>query len=245
MYKRYVHLALTIAMGMGFSSATVNGESSSARTPEIRALAIGLQDDLKQLEILDASMQSVGQLSLRPFAFSKGFTCPIVGGQLLFGVSAGTDKDGNPLFEQIATYDWENGDEQVCLLFLPRSLVEAEAQSSQKYTIERIDMSTKSFESGHSKIINLTPLDTLVRAGEHEIAVEPWDRAEISKIEELTGIKMAQITISYFKEDTEQVAYQSRVRYTESARTLILIYTDSRNGRTTTRIISDSGRLFR
>lgn len=239
MIKRYANFALMVLLSFCATYA-INAKDS----PELRALAIGLENGLKNLEILDANLQPVGQLSLRQFAFSKEFTCPVVEGQLIFGIPDGVDANGNPKYKRVASVDWKNSYNQACLLFLPKSLKSDENQGIEEYTIQLLDMNTKTFGLGHSKIINLTSLNTFVQVGEHEATVAAWEKAEFSKVEELTGVNMAQINVSYYQDDTEHVAYQSRVRYSENMRNIILIYTDNRSQRTTARIIKDTGRLF-
>ena len=239
MVKRYSYYALTILLSICATSTV-----SAKDTPELRALAIGLENNLKTLEILDTELQPVDKLSLRPFAFSKSFTCPIIEGRLIFGIADGVDEAGNPKYKQIASFEWEESYEQVCLLFLPKSLMPDDNPDVAEYTVQVLDMNTKVFKMGHSKIVNLTPLETVVQVGEHEASIAAWDRAEFSKVEELTGVNMANISVSYLEKDTKHVAYQSRIRYSDDMRSVMIVYTDSRSERTMVRIIKDTGRLF-
>ncbi|MGJ8653599.1 MAG: hypothetical protein ACSHX8_10035 [Opitutaceae bacterium] len=248
MIKRYTHYALTILLSLWITSGTAHGklfasESKSIESPKIRALAIGLEGGLKDLEILDANLKSSGKLSLRQFAFSKTFTCPIVDGEIRFGVPSGTSITGKKKFRQVASFKWKDSYEQVCLLFLPKSLMVDDSRSTIEYTIQLINMSTDSFELGHTKIVNLTPLNTIVNAGEHNATVAAWDRLDFPKIEKTTGVNMAQLDVSYIKEGTEHNAYQTRMRYQETTRYITIIYTDTEKDKVSVCIVKDFGRF--
>lgn len=245
MIKRTIHTALAIILTLCITSGTAHGKwfgsgtPTDLESPQMRALAIGLENGLKTLDILDENHQSVGKLSLRQFAFSKTFTCPIVEGQLRFGVPDGMDDDGNPHFKLVASFDWKESTQQVCLLFLPRSLNIDGAQSTADYTIQLIDMSAESFELGHTQVINLTSFNAIVRVEEHSATVAPWDRTQFSKIEESTGVNMAQFEVSYLEDGTEHNAYQARIRYLDRIRYIAFIYTDTKRERIAVRIVKD------
>ncbi|MDP4645217.1 MAG: hypothetical protein NWS71_12315 [Opitutales bacterium] len=236
MIKQYAQYALTILISLWFTSVTAHGAQES---PPIKVLAIGLENGIKKLEILDAKLQSVGQLSLREFSYSKAFTGPIVEGKLLFGIADGLDKRGKPKFKQIASFEWNDSNEKTALLFIPKSLMAGSNQSTAEYIIQALDMNPVSYKLGHTRIINMTPHATLVRAGEHSISVAAWDRAEMPKVTDLNNMNMAQIDITYFEEGTENNVYQTRMRYLDRIRYTIVIYSDLKNERITSRIIKD------
>ncbi|CAA6677582.1 MULTISPECIES: hypothetical protein [unclassified Lentimonas] len=211
-------------------------------TPTMRAIAVGLEKGLTDLEILDAKLQSVGQLSLRQFGYSKGFTSPIVEGELLFGIPDGIDEDGNPKFKLVASFKRAEFDKETCLLFLPKSLMADEQQSTTEYIIQLMDMSLSSFQFGHTRIINLTPWETNVSVGEQNTTVTAWNRSTFAKIQETSGVSMAQVEVSYIQDGTANMAYQTRIRYQEDIRYTIFIYSDIKNERIRVRVVKDLSR---
>ncbi|MGJ8650198.1 MAG: hypothetical protein ACSHX4_07555 [Opitutaceae bacterium] len=236
MIKQYAQYALTILLSLWFTSVAAHGAQES---PRIKALAIGLENGIKKLEILDAKLQSVGQLSLREFNYSKAFSGPIVEGKLLFGIADGLDKRGKPKFKQIASFDWNDSNEKTALLFIPKSLMEGSDQSTAKYIVQALDMNTDTYKLGHTRIINITPHAALVSAGEHSIPVAAWGRAEMSKVKDINEMNMAQTDIIYFEDGTENSVFQTRMRYLDRIRYTIVIYSDLKNKRITSRIIKD------
>ena len=250
MIKRYTHYALTIILSIWITSGTAHGKlfvskPAALESPEIRALAVGFENGLENLEILDAKLKPVGQLALRQFGFSKAFTCPIVEGKIRFGVRDGSTIIGKKKYRLVASLDWKDSYKQVCLLFIPKSLTENAAQDAAEYTIQIMDMSTQSFGLGHTKIINLTPNKSMVSVGEHKTTVEAWSESQLSKVKERSNMNMAQVGVSYMKEGTEHDAFQSRMRYLETTRYITFIYTDTKKDRIAVRIVKDSGRLFK
>lgn len=250
MVKRYTHYALTILLSLWITSGTLHAKwfglskSADLQSPEIRALAIGLEDGLKDLEILDANLNSVGKLTLRQFTFSKAFTAPIIDGQLRFGAPDGVDKRGKPKFKLIASFDWKESYKQECLLFLPKSIMIDGAQGKAEYIIKHMDLSKRSFKQGETQIINLTPYKTIVKAGEHNVTVAPWDRSICSEIKDLSGVKMAQFEVSYLKEGTQHNTSQTRLRYLNTVRYITFIYVDAKREKVSVSIIKDFGNLF-
>lgn len=214
-------------------------------SPQLRALAVGYEQNLKTLEILDADMQSVGKLPLRKFNFSKTFTCPIVERRLIFGIANGKDEAGKLKYKQVASIDWENNYERSCLLFIPKSIQGDTEQGGLEYTIQVMDMNADSFKPGVIKTINLTPWEMLVNVGEHEEILAPWNQTVFSKIEELDKMNMAQIEISYIKKGTSYNAFQSRMRYLPGTRYIILTYSDIDNDQVAVSVVKDSGSVFR
>lgn len=235
MIKQYAQYALTMLLSLWITSVAAHG----ADTPSIKAVAIGLENGIKNLEILDAKLQSVGQLSLREFSYSKSFTGPIIKGQLLFGIADGLDEKGNPKFKQIASFDWNHANEQTALLFIPKSQMKGSNQSTAEYIVQALDMSPEVFKPGHTRIINITPYKTSVHAGEHISSVAAWERAMMPKVKDLNHMNMAQIDITYFEEGTENNVYQTRMRYLDRIRYTVVIYSDLENKRITSRILKD------
>ncbi|MGJ8653598.1 MAG: hypothetical protein ACSHX8_10030 [Opitutaceae bacterium] len=250
MFKQYITYTLTVFLGIFAITATAHSqateiplEATATKAPKLRALTIGYENDLKELELLDANLQSVGKLSLRQFTFSKGFTCPIVAGKLTFGVPNGTDEQGLPLFKPVASVQWKDSYQQVCLVFIPKSLA-GKRNINAEYAVQVLDMSTREFKLGHTKVINLTPLDAMVGIGEHKASLKPWSQNDISKVTELTGVKMAQISVFYKYNDKIHNAEQTRFRYLEDARFITLIYPDAKNKRIAVKVVKDFGNLY-
>lgn len=250
MFKQYITYMLTVFIILfGITTAahsqTTPSESIEASTtgPKLRALSLGYQDGLKNLEILDATLQSVGKLSLRQFTFSKEFTCPVVNGKLTFGVPNGTDENGNPLFKPVASVKWKNSYKEICLIFIPKSLI-GKSGSTAQYAVQVMDMSTRGFEVGHTKTINFTPFDAMVRIGEHQAVVKPWAKSEFPIVTEFKDVKMAQISVMYKYKDEIYNATQTRYRYLESARYITLIYPDLKNKTVGVKTVKDFGNLF-
>lgn len=247
MIKRYTHFALTAVLSLWITTAKAQSQtpsqSDSAEVPRLRALTVGFENNLRTLEILDASMQSIGQLTLRELAFSEEFTSPIVEGKLIFGVPNGFDEEGKPLFKPVASVKWNNSMRQTCLIFLPKSLV-GKSQSTQEYGIQLMDMSPSKFKFGHTKILNFTPLNTMIRMGEHREKVAAWGSADLSKINDVTDLNMAQIEIYYMHNDKVHTAHQTRIRYLDRVRYITLIYPDLQNKRIAVNIIKDFGKLY-
>ncbi|CAA6677581.1 MULTISPECIES: hypothetical protein [unclassified Lentimonas] len=248
MIKQYITCTLTALFSLFILPAKAHSQGSSTESAvtganQLRAISVGLENDLKEMVILDASLQSVGKLSLRSFGFSQPFSCPIVDGNLVFGVPNGMDEDGKPLFKPVASVKWKSSYKQACLLFIPKSLV-GKSESTKEYAIQVLDMSPRGFEFGHTKLMNLTPFDTMVRIGEHQSKLKPWSNSDVSKIKELTGVKMAQIGVYYLYDDTIHNAKQTRFRYMEDTRYITVIYPDIQNKRIEVRTIKDFGRLY-
>jgi hypothetical protein len=247
MIKRYTHFALTAVLSLWITTATAQSqtapESESVEVPRLRALTIGLENNLTTLEILDGSLQSIGQLALREQAFSEEFTSPIVEGKLIFGVPNGTDEEGKPLFRQVASVKWNRSMRQTCLIFVPKSLV-GKSQNANDYGIQLLDMSPSAFKFGHTKILNFTPLNTMVRMGEHKEKVAAWGSANLSKINDVTELNMAQIEVYYIFNDKVHTAHQTRIRYLDRVRYITLIYPDIQNKRIAVNIIKDFGKLY-
>jgi len=243
MLKPLHYISLSFLLCLWGCPLILNGEN--LQSAPLRALSVGYEQELRDLVILDANMQSSGQLSLRRFRFSKMFKCPIVDGQLVFGISDGINEKGTPQFREVASVEWKHSYGNSCLLFLPKSLKGETTPGSSEYSIQIVDMKTNSFKPGHIKIINTTPWRTMVRAGEHEKGIAAWEVAELSKIEEIGPSRMTQLIVSYTKEDSQYHAHQSRIRYLESTRYFVLIYTDMKTKRVTARLVKDSGSLFK
>lgn len=210
--------------------------------PELRAIAVGLENDLTELHLLDATQQSVGKLSLRQFAFSKAFDCPVVEGKMTFGVPNGIDEEGVPLFKPVASVKWKGSYKQVCLIFIPKSIV-GKREGTADYAIQILDMSQQ-FKLGHTQIMNFTPFDTMVRIGEHQTTIKPWSKSEFSEIKELTGVKMAQMAVYYQYNDTIHNADQTRYRYLERIRYITFIYPNLKNKRVAVNTVKDFGNLY-
>lgn len=251
MIKRYTHYALTVILSLWITTVEAQpptpaqspAQSDSQQIQRLRALAIGIENELKDLEILDATMQSVGQLSLRKLSFSEEFSCPLVEGKLIFGVPNGTDEEGLPLFKPVASVKWDPSVRQTCLIFIPKSLA-GKSQSSQEYGVQVMDMSPSAFKIGHTKILNFTPLNTMVRMGEHKEKVGAWEKADLSKITDVTDLNMAQVEVYYEHNNKIHTAHQTRIRYLDRVRYITLIYPDIVNKRVSVNIIKDYGKLY-
>lgn len=250
MIKHTHHFTLTLLLSLLITSGTAHAKwfglkkSKTIESAPIRAVAVGLEGELKVLELLDAELQSVGQLSLRKFAFSKEFTCPIVEGQLRFGAPDGVDKKGKPKFRLVASLDWQESDNEMCLLFLPKSLMVDGKQAATDYTIQLLDMGTDSFELGHTQFINLTSFETKVHVGEHTASLAAWDELTLPTISEVNDMNMAPMDVSYIEEGTEHKAFNNQLRILGNTRHIAFIYSDHKNDRVTVRILKDSGHLF-
>lgn len=244
MSKRFIHCALTVVLSLWISTTTAHSQETQAETKvsQLRALAVGYENELKELEILDATLQSVGKLKLRKLSFSTAFTCPVVEGKLIFGIPAGIDEEGQPIFKPVASVNWKSSYREVCLIFIPKSLA-GQSQGNTEYSVQLMDMSSK-FKLGHTKILNLTPFDTMIRVGEHKTSLKPWGKFEIKQVKELTGVKMAQLDVFYKYNDTIHSANQSRYRYLERTRYITFIYPDIRNKRVAVNVVKDFGNLY-
>lgn len=252
MFNQYLTYTLTVFISLFAILATAHSQqpsvtSSADRVKEVvglklTSIAIGLENDLKKLEILDAMGQSVGQIGLRKFAFSREFTCPVVEGKLIFGVPNGFDEEGKPLYKVVASKNWQQSNKQACLIFIPKSLVGNRAGSNE-YLIQTLDMSQK-FQLGHTKVINFTPFETMVRLGEYKKTIKPWSQSDVSEIKQLTGVKMAQISVLYNYNGELKNVRQSRFRYLEDTRYITFIYPDIKNKRVAVNVVKDFGNLF-
>ena len=248
MSKKFIHCALTalislFAINTAAHSQTPPPQPAANNSPKLRALTIGYENELKDLEMLDADLQSVGKLSLRQFTFSKGFTCPIVEGTLNFGIPNGTNEEGIPIFKQVASVKWQSSYKQVCLIFIPKSLA-GKSNGTQEYIVQVLDMSTGQFKLGHTKVMNFTPFETMVRIGEQQTSLKPWTKSEVKKVNELTGVKMAQVSVFYNYNNAIHNAQQTRFRYLEDTRYITLIYPDLVNKRVGVKIVKDFGNLY-
>lgn len=235
MRHSYTQYGLTTLISLLIISAQLHSEEC----PKIQALAIGLENGLKELEILDNDLQSVGQLSLREFNYSRPFTSPIVEDRLLFGIADGVDKKGNIIYRQIASFDWKKSNQDTRLLFLPKSLMINGEHCTAEYLIQPMDMSTDSFQLGHSRIFNLTGLEATVQLGEHRTTVAAWERSVIPEVEELSGVKMARMEVSYIKDGKKQNVHHARLRYLNTRRNSLFIYPDAKNDRIAIRVVKN------
>ncbi|MGJ8640107.1 MAG: hypothetical protein ACSHYA_12025 [Opitutaceae bacterium] len=255
MIKRYIPYALTVILCTLITSVAVYGGpktpgkrpviQSSKQTPEVRALAIGLENGLSDLEILDANLQSTGKLSLREFNFSKPITLPSISEELRFGIADGIDENGKTIFRLVASIEWNDSYKKMCLLFLPKSRVVDGENSATDYSIQLLDMSTDSFKLGHTQIINLTPYETKIRMGEHNASVAAGNDAQLPIVNELNSLNMTPVEVSYIKEGMERNAYQTKMRYLKNTRYIAIAYSDPENERVSIRFVKNSSRAFK
>ncbi|NBB79217.1 MAG: hypothetical protein GVY36_07175 [Verrucomicrobia bacterium] len=214
-----------------------------AETSEIRALAVGLEGDLRELHILDGENQSVGTLQLMVRSFSAKFVCPIVEGSIRFGLKSGVDEEGETLYSPLATVPWKDEFTAVTLVFIPKSY-SAQADLEQPYTIQVMDMGADDFESGTTKVVNFAPVTAYVRFGEHKKVVEYGQAVTIPKINEVMRANMVQLNVYHMVGDDPHTVKKTRVRYLERIRYLIVLYPDVVNRRMGVASILDYGNLF-
>lgn len=245
MIKSYITYTLTAFLSLFILSSAAHSQSTTSDEvsgTQLRAIAIGLQNNLRELHLLDSSMQSTGKLSLRKLAFSREFTSPIVEGQLIFGIPNGVDEDGEPLYKPVASVPWKASNRQACLFFIPKSLV-GKNQGTKEYAIQVLDMSRK-FKPGHTVVMNFTPLDTMVRMGEHKTVIKGWAKDSFSEVADVDEMNMAQIQVYYKHNNTVYNPFNAPIRYLGNIRYITLIYPDIKNRRMAVNIVKDYGKLY-
>ena len=223
-------------------------EPSEHETAPIRAIAVGYENDLEQLHILNRSsetgmFESVGMLNLRLFSYSRAFSCPIVEGRLFFGVENGVDVDGITQYRPVASVAWAPQYKQIALVFIPNSY-RGRASGNDAYTISRMDMSTSSFALGSIKAINLSPAVSYIMIGEHKETVQPKQVVNISEVKDVLAANMVSLRVAYQAKEEIRMIKQTRIRYLKRLRYLIILYPDIENRRIGLAFVSDSGRLF-
>ncbi len=216
---------------------------ASRSTPPIRAMAVGLEGDLRVLEILDANLDSIGRLRLGIRSYSSQFTCPIVDGKIVFGIKGGFDEEGKQLYKPIASTVWKPEYKKICLVFIPKSFT-GNQDMDVPYLVRVMDMGDKNYELGTTKVINFSPVTAYVQFGEHKEILERGKTALIPKIEKIRGANMAQLNVYFLRDDKPQTVMQTRMRYLERIRYLIVVYPDFVNKRLGVSTINDYGNLF-
>ncbi|MGJ8640108.1 MAG: hypothetical protein ACSHYA_12030 [Opitutaceae bacterium] len=248
-YKGTLHL-LTAFFGLLIATMATHAqpvpavpiEPVSTKTPPLRALTIGILDDLRNLEILDANMQPAGRLSLREFSFSSAFRCPIVDGRLIFGTQNGTNEEGVPVYKPVAAIKWDSSLKQSCLIFIPANL--RGDKSGAKYVIQNLDMSPAKFKPGHTKVLNFTPVDTVTMMGEHKVSTSKWGTSSMPTVKDVTSLNMTQMGVYYKHKDRVHNPYQTQIRYLDQTRYLTIIYPNIENKRIEVRVVKDYGKLY-
>jgi hypothetical protein len=210
---------------------------------EIRALAVGIEDNLRVLHILDASNQSVGTIRLRERSYSNPFTCPIIEGQIHLGVEAGVNEANEPIYSRVATVPWKSSFTKVAMVFIPKSFI-ADPKVTQAYVIKPMDMSEDGYESGTTKVVNFAPVTAYVSFGEHREAVERGQMKVLPKIEQVFPGNMAQLNVYHLIDEKPVIVTETRMRYLERIRYLIVLYPDFVHRKMGVASIVDKGNLF-
>lgn len=242
--KLLIGLSISTVSSIAQTTPIEPEEATSIKAPLMRALAIGLQDELSELEILDAKLQSVATVNLRKFKFSSPFRCPIVNGKLVFGVQSGVNEEGIPVYKPVAVTDWDRSMAQSCLIFIPMQL-RGGSDNGIEYAIHKLDMSQSSFDRGHTKVLNFTPFDTIMQMGEHKAATNAWGTSNVPEVKELGRMNMAQIGVFYKYNNSIRNPFQTQIRYLDQTRYLAIIYPDLVNKEVGVKIVKDYGKLFK
>ncbi|WP_269541053.1 hypothetical protein [Cerasicoccus fimbriatus] len=216
---------------------------SSSMTPPIRALAVGFEDEQREYHILDQDNRSTGTIRLNLRGYTSEFMCPIVEGSIRFGLESGQDEDGNILYTPEVIVPWKTNYKKVCLVFIPKSFT-GKKDLKQPYVVSFMDMSEEGFETGTTKVVNLAPVTAYVRFGEHQKAVETGRVVVIPKIEEVKRANMVQLSVYHMVDDAPHRVQETRVRYLDRIRYLIVLYPDFVNRRMGVASILDYGNLF-
>lgn len=243
-----MRLLLLLSLATPFALTQAQTKQSGPAAPvveshEIRALAVGIEDDLRGLHILDASNQSVGTIRLRERSFSKGFTCPIIEGQIHLGVEAGVNEANEPIYSRIASVPWEVSFKKVAMVFIPNSFI-ADPKITQAYVIKPMDMGGDRYESGTTKVVNFAPVTAYVSFGEHREAIERGQIKVLPKIEQVLPGNMAQLNVYHLIDEKPVTVSEGRMRYLERIRYLIVLYPDYVNRKMGVASIVDKGNLF-
>jgi hypothetical protein len=219
-------------------------QSGSSQTPTLRALAVGFEDGLRVLEILDSNLKSTGQLRLNLRSYSAEFTCPIIDGKVIFGIENGKNAEGQTIYKPVGTVAWNPDFKKVCLVFIPKSFTGGSDTARAVYDIKAMDMSERDFALGSTKVVNLSPVKAYLRLGEHKKVIERGESIVIPKVEEVSDANMTQLNVYYLADGAPQNVMQTRIRYLKRIRYVIVLYPDFENKRLGVSSILDSGNLF-
>ena len=218
-------------------------ETERINSPKIRALAVGFENDLRNLHLLDADGGSAGTIRLMLLSYSRPFEAPINKGLITFGVEDGVDANGITQYRPVASVAWAPEDEKLALIFIPRNF-RGQANDDEAYFIRKMNMSANSFALGSTTVLNLSSAVSYVTIGEHEKTIQPHQEVTISEVNDVLSANMVGLKVAYRAEEEIHTIKQTRIRYLKRLRYLIILYSDIEKRRVELALVSDSGRLF-
>jgi hypothetical protein len=231
----------------GFSSGWAQSASDpvaeSIDSNPIRALTVGFEEDLRDLHVLDANLQSAGSIRLVLRGYSRSFVAPITEGRILIGIAAGQDEEGEAVYEPIASIPWSPAYTNRALIFIPKSFLN-QPDFNYAYLVRPIDMSPGSFAPGTARIVNFSPITVYLRFGEHRMAVEAGRSTSTSRVSEVLPGNMVYLNVYHLVGEEPNTVMESRIRYLDDLRYLIVVYPDFINRKLGVASILDYGTLF-
>jgi hypothetical protein len=218
-------------------------EGTEVESNTIRSLAVGFEDGLRELHILDAGMRSVGTTRLVLCGYSRPFIAPVVNGRINFGVEAGLNEENLMTYQVVASVPWSASYSERALVFIPKSFAN-NPELTQPYVVRPMDMSQKNFKPSTTKVVNFTPITAYILVGEHRAVVEAGKVFNIPEVTEVLPGNMALLNV-YNRIDGEvNTVIETRFRYLDRMRYLIVVYPDFVNQKMGVAAIVDSGGLY-
>ena len=229
-----IFAVVSILTGLPLSSPAETEGDSSGRSVKIRVLPHDLSGISDQLYCMDPS-GALAPIKPRRGKLSQSYAAQVTGGAIRFYSSQDYDKTKPEEHLMVSMRIPETSDALIILLFPSRQ----SEDPSDAVEYKLIDETQARFPGGESRVINLSDKRIRVKAGEHQLAVEPDDVGRIPKVEASNEYKMAQTNFYLHHEGTFMAISERQVRYSERIRRIYIVSDRSKSGRLNLKTVVD------
>lgn len=104
------------------------------------------------------------------------------------------------------------------------ALIVATPGATPPYQMMLIDDSPKAFPPGESRVVNLTPRDFALEAGEHKVGLSSGKVTNVPPVKKVNEFNQAQTNFYYRKGEAWEAFTERQMQYLDSMRRVFLIF---------------------